>query len=167
MKHRIDRVRELVKRELGDLIRRELSFDQLVTIQEVDMTPDLKQAHVYVSVLGGEDGAGRSVISRLQSHRKELQALLARRVVLKYTPHLYFKLDEAVARGTDVISILESLDLPPLPEGYDPAAEAEEEARKAAAKFEKAGDEEESVEEESDEASDEEASDEDDRPSRE
>ena len=53
MKHRIERVCEVLKRELGQIILRELTFPTpLVTISGVDITPDLKQAHVYVSAMG-------------------------------------------------------------------------------------------------------------------
>ena len=53
MKHRLLRVNELLKRELSSLIAREITFENaLVTINQVDVTPDLKSAHVYVSILG-------------------------------------------------------------------------------------------------------------------
>ncbi|MEI8233945.1 MAG: 30S ribosome-binding factor RbfA [Verrucomicrobiota bacterium] len=109
MKHRLVRVNELIKRELGDLIARELTFTQLVTVQEVDITPDLKHAHVYVSVLG-DDPAG--ALAKLHERRKEFQHLLSRRVILKYTPHLHFQLDTTVERGDHIIDILQSLDIP-------------------------------------------------------
>ncbi len=102
-----------MKRELSDLIGRELTFEQLVTIQSVDVTPDLKHAHVYVSVFGGDAAAAKAVLAKLHDHRKELQALLSRRVVLKFTPQLHFKLDETIERGTRIIDILQSLNLPP------------------------------------------------------
>ena len=55
MKHRLLRVNELLKRELSTLFVREMTFeDALVTVNQVDVTPDLKSAHVYVSVLGTE-----------------------------------------------------------------------------------------------------------------
>ena len=57
MKHRLLRVNELLKRELSSLIAREITFENaLVTINQVDVTSDLKSAHVYVSILG--EGAG-------------------------------------------------------------------------------------------------------------
>ena len=112
MKNRLVRVKELMKRELGDLIGRELTFPQLVTIQDVDLTPDLKHAHVYVSVLGGGEEAANAVLAQLHEHRKDLQYKLSRRVILKFTPLLHFKLDIAVERGSRVIDILTNLDIP-------------------------------------------------------
>jgi ribosome-binding factor A len=113
MKHRLERVNELLKRELGDLLNREVSFEAaLVTVQQVDITPDLKHAHVFISVIGGDEQA-RAAMAKLHDSRANLQRLLSKRVVLKYTPHLHFKLDEAIERGTRVINILSQIDIPP------------------------------------------------------
>ena len=66
MKHRLLRVNELLKRELSSIITRELSFDgALVTLNKVDVTPDLKHAHAYVSVLGKKDE--KAVMGTLES----------------------------------------------------------------------------------------------------
>ncbi len=113
MKHRLERVNELLKRELGDLLTREVSFEAaLVTVQQVDITPDLKHAHVFISVMGSEAQA-KAAMAKLHSSRPSLQHLLSKRVVLKYTPHLHFKLDDSIERGTRIISILEEIDIPP------------------------------------------------------
>jgi ribosome-binding factor A len=115
MKHRLDRVNEVLKRELGDLIRREITFTaKLVTVQQVDITPDLKHAHVFISIIGTEEEQ-HAAMAQLHDHRLPLQAELSKRVVLKYTPQLHFKLDASVERGLRVLSILEELDLPPEP----------------------------------------------------
>ena len=112
MKHRLLRVNELVKRELSGIIVRELNFDSaIVTINQVDVTNDLKNAHVFVSVLGSESKEG--VIKKLEEHRVALQADLAKHVVLKYTPHLVFHLDHSIERGTRVIEIMQELDTDP------------------------------------------------------
>lgn len=108
MKHRLLRVNELLKRELSSIIAREIVFAKgLVSINQVDVTADLKNAHVFVSVLG-TNGAG--VIAQLETHRGALQSELAKHVVLKYTPHLIFHLDDSIARGTRVIEILQEID---------------------------------------------------------
>jgi ribosome-binding factor A len=110
MKHRLLRVNELIKRELSSLITREITFENaLVTINQVNVTSDLKSAHVYVSVLG----AGRiEAMNKLEENRAMLQADLSRHVILKYTPHLIFHLDDSVERGARVIEILQEIETP-------------------------------------------------------
>jgi ribosome-binding factor A len=108
------RVCELIKRELGVIVGRELKFDApLVTIRAVDITPDLKNAHVFVSVIG-TPGQKKQAIAALEGARQHLQQELSRRVILKYTPHLHFQLDESIERGTRVLSLLDEI-APTLP----------------------------------------------------
>src|ERR1051326_6318545 len=109
MKHRMLRVNEVVKRELSGIIARELNFqDVLVSINHVDVTSDLKNGHVFVSVLGS--AAGPAVMSKLEEHRAALQSELAKRVTMKFTPHLIFHLDESIARGSRVVELLQQID---------------------------------------------------------
>lgn len=111
MKHRLLRVNELLKRELSGIISRELTFDgALVTLNQVDVTPDLKQAHAYVSVLGKEDQ--KTVMENLEEHRTILQAALSKAVTLKYTPQLVFHLDDSIERGARVFEILQEIEAP-------------------------------------------------------
>jgi ribosome-binding factor A len=114
MKHRLERVNEVVKRELSELISRELNFEPavLVTIPAVEISPNLKQCNVYVSVIGASYQKS-DVITELQEHRITLQRELSKRVVLKYTPHLHFKLDDSIERGSRVLKIIQDLDEPP------------------------------------------------------
>jgi ribosome-binding factor A len=108
MKHRQLRVNKLVKRELSSIIAREISFEgALVSINAVDVAPDLKSAHVFVSTLGIANRD--SVIDKLEAYRPALQAELSRHVVLKYTPHLIFHLDESIKRGARVLEILDDI----------------------------------------------------------
>jgi ribosome-binding factor A len=103
------RVNEVVKRELSWLIARDLNFEGvLVSINYVDVTSDLKNAHVFVSVLGSNAGPG--VMKKLEEHRPALQSELAKRVTMKFTPHLLFHLDESIARGSRIVEILQEID---------------------------------------------------------
>jgi ribosome-binding factor A len=114
MKHRLLRVNELLKRELSIAITRELTFDgALVTVNQVDVTPDLKSAHVFVSVLGSEKPF--VVTEKLEENRVMLQTELSRKVVLKYTPHLVFHLDDSTERGSRIIEILQEIETPDRP----------------------------------------------------
>jgi ribosome-binding factor A len=129
MKFRIKRVSEVIKRELGDIIPKEVKFKaKLVTVQHVDLTPDLKQCHVYVSAIGTKEEQ-HEAIAALVGHRKELQKALSRRVIIKYTPHLHFELDDSIVRGNRVIDILQQIEptLPSMVEEETAAESAEEE----------------------------------------
>lgn len=111
MKNRLHRVNEIIKRELSELIRRELTFQaKLVTVQQVDITPDLKHAHVFIGVIGTEQEQ-HAAIAQLHEARQRLQHEMSRRVVIKYTPQLHFKLDNTGERGDRVIGILNELGL--------------------------------------------------------
>ncbi len=111
MKNRLARVNEIIKRELSQIVTRELVFDvPLVTISGVDVTPDLKNAHVFLSAIG-TDGEQAKVLAQLQEHRVLLQSELAKRVIIKYTPHLHFHLDQAIERGTRVLAVMDELGL--------------------------------------------------------
>jgi ribosome-binding factor A len=109
MKHRMLRVNEVVKRELSGIVTREINFENaLVSINHVNVTSDLKNAHVFVSVLGPEKA--ENVMKKLEEHRPALQSELARRVTMKFTPHLLFHLDESIARGSRVVEILQEIE---------------------------------------------------------
>ena len=115
MKLRLLRVCELIKRELGVIIGRDVKFEApLVSVRAVDITPDLKNAHVFISAIGTK-WQKEQALQQLQEKRQHLQHELSRRVILKYTPHLHFQLDESIERGTRVLSLLDEIEptLPP------------------------------------------------------
>jgi len=107
----MQRVRELLKREIGEAIRREFPVSEagLVTVNDVDVAGDLHSAIVFVSILGTVEQQKRG-FSLLVRHRKRIQGLVARAVVLKYTPTLKFLMDDSVVRGNRVLEIIEELD---------------------------------------------------------
>src|SRR5262245_13315496 len=108
---RLQRVRELLKREIGEVIRREFPVSEagLVTVNDVDVSGDLHSAIVFISILGTPEQQKRG-ISLLSQHRKRIQGLVGRAVVLKYTPKLRFLLDDSVVRGNRVLEIIEELE---------------------------------------------------------
>ena len=116
MSFRRERVRELLKREIGEILRRELPISQagVVSVNDVLLAPDLHSATVFVSLLGSADQKKRAA-ALLESERKRLQGLLGGAVVLKYTPQLKFVIDESIERGNRVLAIIEEFDksLPP------------------------------------------------------
>ena len=111
MSLRLERVRELLKRELGEIIRRELPISEagLITVNEVGVAPDLKSATVFVGVIGTPEQRKKAA-NLLEKESKRIQGMIGRAVVLKYTPHLKFVIDEAIERGNRVLEILEEIE---------------------------------------------------------
>jgi ribosome-binding factor A len=108
---RLQRVRELLKREIGELVRREIppGDSGLITVNDVDVTSDLQSATVYVGILGSADQQKRGM-SELDRHRKHIQGQLGKAVVLKYTPQLRFVIDDSIEHGNRVLRIINELE---------------------------------------------------------
>ncbi len=108
---RLQRVRELLKREIGEVIRREFDVSEagLISVNDVDVSGDLKSASIFISILGNPSQQKRG-LELLSQHRKRIQGLVGRAVVLKYTPALRFVADDSVVRGNKVLQIIEELE---------------------------------------------------------
>lgn len=109
--YRHERVRELLIRAIGEVIRREIPMEEagLVTVNDVTLSGDLQSAKVFVSILGGEEQQAKG-LALLRHERKKIQGFVARAVVLKYLPHLDFALDSSIQRGNRVMHIIEELE---------------------------------------------------------
>lgn len=103
-------VAELLHEEISLLIQRRARDPRLgfVTVTGVEMSPDLRIAHVYVSVLGSEDEVQESLegLSRAAGFfRRELGASLS----LRYLPELIFRPDDTLERALRIDQLLDSL----------------------------------------------------------
>ena len=110
---RHQRVRELLKRQIGEVLRREIQPDAagLITVNDVGLAGDLKSATVFVGVVGKPEQQ-RKAMAVVLRERTRIQTLVAREVVLKYMPRLRFVLDESIERGNRVLAIMDELNLP-------------------------------------------------------
>jgi ribosome-binding factor A len=103
------RVGELVRHALSEILARgELNEPVLdgviVTIPEVRMAPDLRLATCYVMPLGGGDA--EAVVAVLETHRKYLRGEVARRVALKFSTDLRFRVDTSFGEGARIDALL-------------------------------------------------------------
>jgi ribosome-binding factor A len=112
MSQRMLRVSELLRREIGQDIQREFEFPgALVSVQDVEITSDLRTAQVFIGVIG-DDQASQDALQKLNDFHGAIQNRIAKRVVLKFTPKLSFRLDDSVARGVGVIDLLDQIVVP-------------------------------------------------------
>ncbi len=107
-KRRQQRINQLLREEIADLLRNETDdpvLASLISVTEVEITPDYERAKVFVSYLEeGEEGA--AIMKRLQRAARFYRRELAERLNLKHTPELVFVKDESIARGTRVLQLL-------------------------------------------------------------
>jgi len=103
------RVRELLKRELNEIFRREFPVELgLISVSEVGVSNDLHSAIVFVSSIGDEQ-AQRKAFRAVRKAAGKIQGQLGQAVELRYTPRLKFTFDDARNRGDRVLHILDEL----------------------------------------------------------
>jgi len=110
LSHRPGRLAEAVKKEISEILKNEIKDPRLgfVTITMVDVTPDLRYAKVYASVLGDleQQKATAEVLHRATGY---IRSEIGRRIRLRYTPEITFELDNSIERGTRVIKLMEEV----------------------------------------------------------
>jgi len=103
-------VAELLHQEISQLIQYRTQDPRLgfVTVTGVDVSPDLRQAQVYVTVLGDEVDA-QSSLTGLASAASYFRHELGQSLSLRYVPHLSFKLDTSLEYGLHIDSLLDGI----------------------------------------------------------
>ena len=87
----------------------ESDFDMAaVTVTHVTTSPNLRHARVYISIRDHEKDR-MAMLALLRSHRREFQSLIGRNLSIKYTPRLFFCLDESIERGNQVLKLLSEI----------------------------------------------------------
>ena len=120
---RLDKVNELMRREISTVIQRDFEFpDTIVTVAGVEITEDLKEGKVWIGVAGRMHPD--QVLEKLNARHGMVQSLVSKRVVLRNTPRFVFRLDDSAQRGVDMVNLLEDIDknlpkAPPAPEGEE------------------------------------------------
>lgn len=109
-KNRTGRVGEQIKKELSVLIQTEMKDPRIgfITVTGVDVTNDLSQAKIYLSVLGDEEQKTNS-LKGLEKAKGFLRSELGKRVMLRHTPELIFKFDESISYGSHIEKLLGDL----------------------------------------------------------
>ena len=107
---RQQRVREAYRQELSQLIQRELKDPRIgfLSITDVEVSGDLRQVKVYVSVMGDQQ-VKEGTMAALDRARSFLRSEMGKRVRLRYTPELFFYLDESIERGVRLKGLLDQL----------------------------------------------------------
>ncbi|PTX91144.1 30S ribosome-binding factor RbfA [Opitutus sp. ER46] len=112
MSNRTLRVNELVQREISDILRKRYQSEAVaITITEVRVAPDLRDARVFVSIVGSDEVA-EAKLAWLRQKAPEIRDEVARHIVLKYLPKFEYVLDRSASRGARILQVLDEIEHP-------------------------------------------------------
>ena len=121
------RVGENVRDALAQVLRSDLKGVDLgwTSISEVEVSPDLHYARVYITGLQEDDT--KKIVDELRRVAGQVRHHLGKRIHLRYTPELDFRYDETAMRALRVETLLREV-IPPNPENEEPAEESSDDS---------------------------------------
>ena len=110
MSQRTDRVDELLRQEIGALLAKEVADPRIgfATITDVETSPDLRHAKVFVSIMGSE-AERAATFEGLGSVASHLRSRIGRALRLRLAPEIAFRPDESIAHAARIESLLAQL----------------------------------------------------------
>lgn len=113
MSYRIERVNQLIRQEISDLLLRQIKDPRLgnfLSVNAVETAADLKHAKVYVSCICTEEE--KEIISTLESASGYLHKELSKRIRMRYVPSLSFYWDNSIERASHIIDLIDRVSKP-------------------------------------------------------
>ena len=111
MAHRIEKVNQLIRRELSELLQRQVKDPRLgsfISVNEVRTSADLKHARVFVSSFG-EDVDRPEVLAALKTASGFFRSELGSRLKLRSIPELSFSWDDSIERGAHLLRLIDQV----------------------------------------------------------
>lgn len=107
---RLERVKQLLKREISSIIHDQLKDPRIgfVTITRVEVTPDLRQGKVYFSILGDREDTEKT-LRGLNSACGYIRKLVGKRLTLRHIPEISFFLDKSTEYSIHIDETIEKL----------------------------------------------------------
>lgn len=111
MTRRTDRVSNLIRQEISELLREQVNdprLSSLISITKVSTSRDLGHAKVFISTLGDETNKSE-LLQGFTAASGFLRRELARRLSLRHMPELSFHFDDSIERGAEVLRLIEQV----------------------------------------------------------
>jgi ribosome-binding factor A len=110
--NRTIRVNELIQRELSDILHRRYQSETVaLTITEVRVAPDLRDARLFVSIIGNDEVV-KQKLRWLNDNLRNLRIELGQRITLKYMPRFTIAIDKSTGRGNRILQVLDEIGVP-------------------------------------------------------
>ena len=107
---RQEKVAQVVKQAVSHAIVHDLNdprIEGLVSVTRVEMTPDLRNAEVYLSVLGRSPGAETATYAAIQGARRRIQGVVARAVKSKFCPVIQLHKDDKFKKTLETMNLID------------------------------------------------------------
>jgi len=110
MTTRQEKIKGLLKEEISDILRREIKDPRLgfFTVTDAEISPDLRHAKIFVSIMGSEDERKQSM-AVLKHAERFVRQELGKRIRMKVLPEIDFRVDESVDHGIRILELLEEI----------------------------------------------------------
>ena len=112
MSRRIERINQLIRKEISQLLQRDIKDPRLkefISVNEVNTTPDLKNAKVFVSSIGSDEEK-EEALKALSTASGFIRGELFKRLDLRYVPELSFQWDDSIERGVHLMQLIDSVE---------------------------------------------------------
>lgn len=105
--HRSNRVAEEIKKEMTQILRSEFKDPRIgfITVTGAEVTPDIRYAKIFVSVMGDDESKVQSM-QALEKAKGFVRTELGKRIRLRYTPEISFKIDSSIEYGARIMKLL-------------------------------------------------------------
>lgn len=109
---RQEKIARVIKESVSDTIANRLNdprIEGFVTVTDVDVSPDLRNAEVGLSIMASKEGVIRRTFAAIEHARSHIQALLGERMTSKYCPRLHFHDDKKLKKTMETLNLIESV----------------------------------------------------------
>ena len=107
---RQEKFTRLIKEVVSDIILNRLSdprIDGIISVTQVDISPDLRNAEVYLSIMAANDKVRKRTFTAIEHARVHIQSQLVRRMTSKFCPRLHFQEDRKLRKTLETLRIIE------------------------------------------------------------
>ncbi len=108
--HRLEKVARVIRESVSDTIHARLHdprIQGLVTVTDIEVAPDLKQAVVYLGVIGVDETGRRLTMTAIRHAAGVIQAALGKAMTSRYVPHLRFEEDTKTSKTLETLRLIE------------------------------------------------------------
>jgi len=106
-----DRIRKTLMKELSDIIKKDVKDPRIagiVSITDVELSPDFSHARVYISVYGSEEEK-ENTLEALEDSTPKVRSAVAKRIRMRHIPEIQFKRDDSLERGSKITELIDKI----------------------------------------------------------